>query len=456
LFAYEPAPQLNFSLRHKFAEAKGHEGFRRYFANTSWLLSERIARLVAALTIGIYVARYLGPENYGKLNYAISLVGLFAVFSTLGLDGIVTRNLVLGSANRQSILGTTCILKFAGSVVHCALVFVTISYISNQAQMKMLVMIVAAAMLFQCFKVIELFFHSQVMGKLSTLAGLIALTGSQIANLILILMKASLSWFAWTMVWEAIILGSLLLYYYAKQKEKISLWRFDARLAIDMLRDSWPLMLSGFAIMVYMRIDQVMIKEMLGVEYVGVYAAAVRLSSVFYFIPVSLSNALFPAILNAKKKDANLYKERLQRLYDMMVVVAVAIALPTVFLSNAVVEFLYGQAFAQAGDVLAIHIWSSAFIFVGVSAGKWTLAENLQKLALYRTAAGAFVNVIGNFMLIPYWGINGAAVATLLSQIVAAYLGYSFCKETRLNFYMQTKALFGISILDRIVRATRN
>jgi len=175
---------------------------------------------------------------------------------------------------------------------------------------------------------------------------------------------------------------------------------------------------------------------------VGNYAAAVRLSEAWYFVPQAITQSLFPAILSAKNQSEKLYYDRLQRLYDLVVCLAIAVALPTTFLSGWVVNLLYGQEYSQAGGVLAIHIWAGVFVFIGVAGGKWLLSENMQLFAFFRTGLGGITNIILNLILIPLSGIYGAAVATLLSQMIASYLGYAFVQKTFINFKMQTMSFF--------------
>jgi O-antigen/teichoic acid export membrane protein len=207
------------------------------------------------------------------------------------------------------------------------------------------------------------------------------------------------------------------------------------------LRDSWPLIFGSIAASIYMRIDQVMIKEMLDAEAVGQYAAAVRLSEAWYFIPVVISASLFPAIINAKKVSEKLYYERLQKLYDLMVWTALAIAIPMTFMSDWIVELLYGEKYYQAGSVLMIHIWAGVFVFLGVASGKWLLNENLQKIAFYRTFYGMLINISLNYLLIPKFGIIGAAISTTISYMFAGYLLDISNKKTKQMFFMKTKTI---------------
>jgi O-antigen/teichoic acid export membrane protein len=190
-----------------------------------------------------------------------------------------------------------------------------------------------------------------------------------------------------------------------------------------------------------------MIKEMLNNKAVGQYAVAVKLSEAWYFIPVVITNSLFPSIINAKKQSEELYYFRLQKLYDFMVWMAMAIALPMTFLAGWLVNVLFGPEYSQAANVLKINIWAGLFVSLGVASGKWLLTENLQMLSFWRTFCGALANVVLNLFMIPKYGIQGAAIATLLSQALAAYIFDLFNFKTRKTFFMKTKSFFLLNLI---------
>ena len=198
-------------------------------------------------------------------------------------------------------MGTAFILKCIGASILFVMVYLALQMTSSDKFTKVLVLIIAAGMLFQSFNVIDFYFKSQVLSRFATYAQFCSLLVSSTAKLLLVFIKASLVWFAWIIVLENAILAISLILMYRSQSLKIFQWRFEKDLATQLLRDSWPLILSGLAVMVYMRIDQIMIKEMLDNEALGNYAAAVRFSEVWYFIPTAICSSLFPAIINAKK-----------------------------------------------------------------------------------------------------------------------------------------------------------
>ena len=418
------------------------QGFKRYFVNTSWLMGHRVLSLVVALFVGVYVARYLGPERFGLLSYAGSFVGLFTALATLGLDGIVVRELVKTPERRDELLGTAFWLKVGGAIIVCVCIATAIPFSHNDTQTNIMIAIIAFAVIFQAFNVIDFNFQAAVKSRYVVYAQLISLVVSSITKLVFVRISAPLVWFACVFLLDAVVLSVGLIAVYLQTTDKMWYWKWRWHTAKELLKDSWPLILSGMAISIYMKIDQVMIKEMLDAGSVGNYAAAVRLSEAWYFIPMAITSSVFPAIINAKKQSKELYYQRLQKLYDLMVWLAVAIALPITFLAPWVIRVLYGDAFLQASGVLSIHIWAGVFVFLGVASGKWLLTENLQIFSTINTSIGAMVNIVLNYILIKKMGINGAAISTLISYFIAAYLCLSFFDKTRINFINLTKSLY--------------
>ncbi len=425
----------------KLADLKSNSGAIKYLKNTSWLLGEKLLRMTLGLFVGIWVARYLGPERFGLFSYAQSFVALFATIATLGLDGIVIRELVNDEKQRKKLLGTAFILKLIGAAVVLLLLAVSVFFQSHDHQTNLLIFIIASATVFQSFNVIDFYFQSVVLSKYVVYSNVFSLLLSSFIKVILILNEAPLIAFAYVILFDSLVLASGFIYFYVLKRLSIRSWRFDKVVAKSLLKDSWPLILSGLVISMYMKIDQIMIKNMLGSTEVGLYAAAVRLSEVWYFIPMVISSSLFPAILNAKKISKELYHSRIQQLYDLMAWMAIAIAIPMTFLSDWMIHLLYGAQFSAAGGVLMIHIWSAVFVFLGVASSKWFIAEGLQRYSFYRTLFGAILNVGLNIALIPQYGIYGAAIATLVSQVVASYLFNVINKKSRITFVLHSKAL---------------
>ena len=418
------------------------QGFRKYFANTSRMMGEKILRIITTLLVGIYVVRYLGPERLGILSFAMSFVALFQAPARLGLNGIIVREAVRHPEFRDELLGTTFFLRLAGAVMLIGIVYLGVQLTDSDSLTKLMVMIIACGFLFQSFEVVDFYFQAQVWGRLSSIAGMSALALSSLLKLVLIWSEASLIWFAIVVAVENLTRGIVLLVLYVKNKLPLHRWHFSWHRARKLLGDSWWLIFSALAIMIYMRIDQVMIKMMLDTTAVGHYAAAVRLSEAFYFVPIVMGKSIFPAILDARKLGTELYRERLSAFYGLIIWMGILAALPTTLLSGWLVNLLYGAEYHRAAPVLSIHIWAGVFVFMGVASSKYLLAENLQRFSFILRVSGAICNIILNFILIPIYGIKGAAIATVVSQCVASYLGYLLSTKTYLNFKYLTYSIF--------------
>ena len=430
----------------KIIALRKQSNFRKYFANTSWILGERISRMGVSLFVGIYVARYLGPERFGLLSYASSFVGIFVALATLGLDEVVVRELVKTPEQRERILGTSFLLKLVGTLLMWAAILVAIPFTENDSQTNILIIIIAFGVLFQAFNVIDLSFQADVKSKYVVHAQFVQLIISSIVKIILVFNEAPLIWFASVFFLDAIVLALGLVFTYLHNSNKIFSWKWSYETSKNLLHDSWPLIFAGIVVSVYMKIDQLMIKEMLGAKEVGLYAAAVKLSEAWYFIPMAIASSLYPAIINARIFQKEVYYQKIQNLFDLMVWIAVSIALPTTFLSTLIVEFLYGKEYLGSSSVLIIHIWTGVFVFLGVASSKYLLAENFIKKTFYRTFIGALLNIIMNYYLIGIIGIQGAAISTLVSHFFAAYFYDILDKDLRIMFIMKTKSLFFYSL----------
>ena len=438
------------AISRALAKLSLHRGFRRYFFNTSWLFAEQILRIIAGLLVGIYVARYLGPEQFGVYSYVIAFVALFGTIARLGLDGIVVRDLVNHPEEPHVYLGTAFWLKLIGALVALVLLAIAVQFTNNDNTTNLYIFIIASGLIFQSLDVVDFHFQSKVLSKYVSISKLIQLALSSVLKLYFIFIQADIFWFVIVGLVDQISLALSLIIAYWRKNVGSFFGRFELDTAKAMLKNAWPLILSGIAISLYMRIDQIMIKEMLGEKEVGLYSAAVRLSEAWYFVPVIVTTSLFPAILNAKKLNPKLYSERVRRLYAIMIYSAVGMALPVTFMAESIIFTLYGVHYQDAGLVLAIHIWAGIFVALGVVNGSWFLAENLQKLAMINTLAGVAVNVILNYFLIPIYGIAGVAFATLASYSLAAYFSLFLYTKTRCQFYRITLAIFPKSC--RVIR----
>lgn len=421
---------------------KSRSGLRAIVANTGWLFADRILRMGASLVVGVWVARYLGVKQYGLFNYALAFVALFSPIFTLGLDDVVVRHLVRQSSNKEEILGTTFWLKFLGGIASVLLAVGTMFFLGEHETLKIwLVAILGIAGVFRASDTIELWFQSQVQSKYTVIAKNTAFLLNTLIKIALILTKAPLLAFALVTLAEFAMSAIGLLIVYQVKGSSLWLWRWSMAAAKTLLKESLPLIFSGFAIMIFMRIDQVMLGQMIGDSEVGVYSAAVRISEIWYFIPGAIVSSVAPAIYAAKEKSESLYYQRIGQLLSLMTCISLAIALPMSFLSDKIIMVMFGSGYAEAGPILAVHIWTSLFVFMGLATSPWFIAEGLNNVSLGKTLFGAILNIILNLLLIPKYAGLGAAIATIISQAAAAFICNAFDSRTQKIFKIQVRSL---------------
>lgn len=435
-------PSMLTALRSKLLLLIKHQGFLRYATNTFWMVAEQMLRIVAGILVGIWVARYLGPVQFGLFSYVLAFTAIFGGIAKLGLDGILIRELVKQPDLQDTYLGTAFWLKVIGAFGVLLLIAIIVPFTSNDTTTNIYIFIIASGLLFQSFEVVEFYFQSKVLAKIISICKVSQLILSSIIKIYLVLTHAELIWFVSVTVFDAF---SLAVSYFVAYKIKGNvnfIKYFDSRAAKKLLKDSWPLVFSSLVITIYMRIDQIMIKEMLDDYDVGIYSAAVRLSEAVYFIPMFITASVFPAIINAKNTNNELYYQRLYRLYTFLVWLAIFIALLVSFLGERLITLLYGEAYLAAGQVLIIHVWAAVFVFLGVASSKYLLAENLTKILFQRSFFGAITNVLLNFLLIPRYGVVGAAAATLVAQFIVNYLYDAFDYRLHKQFLLKNKSIF--------------
>ncbi len=427
------------SIKNKL---KNEQGLQKIFGNTSWLLGESALRMSINLLVGVWLARYLGPSSFGTYNYALSLVSLFGPISALGLNGIVTRDIVRNPQEDKEILGSAFILRLIASFI--SLVVVVGSYWllhSEDDQIKVLIFILSIGNLFSAFQVIDFWFQSKVLSKYVVVSRTATLLVGTAAKIFLIATKAPLIAFIVVSATEIIILGINLTIAYRIRGGTIVEWRLNFSRAKTLLSQSWPLIISSFGAIINLKIDQIMLGELSTAATVGIYAVAVRLSEVWYFVPEAITSSIFPSLLKSKEQGAKIYKSRQQKLYDLLAWGAMVIAIPTTFIATPLLTSLYGEAYRESGLILSIHIWASIFIFMRSALSKWLIAEDLFIFSFVTHGLGAMVNIILNLFLIPNYGGIGAAIATVASYATSSYLALFVHKKTLASAYMMTLAL---------------
>lgn len=410
--------------------------------NASWLISDKVITMIIGIFVTGLVARYFGPENFGKYNYALSFVTLFTAISTLGLETLTVKSIVDKDYDEGTILCTSLLLRIIGGTVLTIIAVSLIKLIEpDNYLINLLVLIMSFTMVFKSLEVIEYWIQAYQIAKISSIIRIVAYIISAGMKIALIISKGNLIHFTLIYLSDAIIVGVALVIAYFKYRENISRWKIDKDYAIDILSKSWSLILSGLMVTLYTQIDKVMLGSMLSdtIE-VGVYSAAVTVASMWYFVPMAVITSFNPVIMNYKKLDEAKYLHSVQQLYTIIAWMGLVFGVLIIIFSKIIIGILYGPDYSKAASILSISIWSGTFALLGSARGVWLISEGLQKFTFVFTASGAIINILLNYVLIPHWEGYGAALATLISQIIVAVIAPLFIKKTRVSSFMLLKA----------------
>jgi O-antigen/teichoic acid export membrane protein len=417
---------------------------RLILGNSAWVVSERAIRLGVSFLITVWIARYFGPAVFGLLSFGLAWVSIFAVIGRLGLEGIVVRELIALPDNVTSILGSALVLRvfgglFAGSL---ALLVYGVSFGISTDDQFLIILLLSLAEVFLAGEIFEYWFRSKVQFVFVFRAKLVAFAMASVFKIILLCSGTTIVWIASITLVEAALVAGLLFWEWRRHPESQRRLQVRVRTIRKLLGDAWPNLLTGIAILIYLRVDQVMIGSLLSSEEVGNYSVAVKLSEIWYVLPVAICQSVFPSLVERREREPEEYKKGLLKLTVILFWSSIPVAAAMTVLGPLLVEAIFGPAYGPAGTVLPIHFWGGCFVVLGMVGYQWHLAENKLKTSLARTVIGASANIILNIILIPRYGITGAAVATLISFGISDYLSAALFKNSRPIWFLLNKGIF--------------
>ncbi len=415
---------------------------KNIFGNSMWQIGEKIITMIFSVFVTSIVARYLGTEDYGFVNYIISIVMLFTTFSTLGMEKITIKDIIEREESEERILGTSFYIRLIGGIVLIFISQITI-YILDEKNMlaQLLGLIMGLCMIFRAYEVIEYYLQSQMKLKTISIIRFCSTFFVAILRILVVIFDWGIVGFTATYLFDAIIVAVLLKIWYKKRK-KLK-FKFSLEYAKRILSKCWYVAISGLMVTLYMRIDQVMLGSMLDNKTEnGIYSAAVRIAEIWYFVPTAIISAFQPAIVMKKKYSEEQYEKSMQRLYDIVAIVGIAFGILITLFGDIAVQILYGEEYKGATSILKISVWAGLFATLGTARSVWLVNENLQKYSLIYTSIGCVTNIVLNYFLIPKIGARGAAIATLIAQFVTNVLALVPFKKTRKSSTMILKSIF--------------
>ena len=413
---------------------------KKIIFNSFWVILDKIIRMLGGLVVGIWVSRYLGPYNFGKINYAGSIIAVCIPFVNMGMNNIVLTEMIK-TRDQGEILFTSLVLKLiSGSLLFLGIYLFSFT-LHDDHLTRIILIILSLQCIFQSSDIFDLFNQSRTESKNTVIAKSSAYIVINVIKAVALIIGFDLVFFAWLTVAETLLGTTILLVFYFKvSKQRIANWIFNRKFALQLLSRSWPLIISDVFITFYMRLDQLMLKAQVGYTEVGRYSAVVRISEMHYFLAGAICVSVYPTIIKLRERSEADFILGFQRLFNILTTISVGIAIVVTIFANDITHALYGAKYPGIGPILSVHIWTGVFVFLGVGASNWFFVNNYQRYILIFTLIGLTVNVLLNLVLIPRYQSLGSAVATLISQMFAAVVANSFIKKTRPIFWLQIRS----------------
>ncbi len=424
------------------------------FKSTLWLLSEKFLRLLLGILVSSMLARYMGPDEFGALNYALAILAVSLVLSGVGLNRIIVREVVDSNSDAEEqneIVSTAFYLRLFVSFI---ILLIVIAYFVSVGDFDLFLVIVLFSLLFSPVSVVDLYSQGvSDLKEISLIRSFVSIVSSVI-KISLVLAECDYYTFYLAILIEYIIAAIMiiLLFSIRNKKRLFSFNGFSYLRAKKFLYESYPEIASGLSTIMFFKLDQIMLNYFLGDGAVGLYSAATRISEAWYFIPVSIVAATFPFIVKGKAVGVKCYRDRLILLMSVLFLISVTAAMAITLVSNDLIRFLFGEQYDVSADVLVIHCWSGVFMCMGIASGSALAVDKLWHWAFYRTLAGLIVNLVLNYILILEYGIEGAAWATFVSFLVAFFIFDLFVKSKRFMFFDKLRAfnIFNLLKIEKI------
>lgn len=411
--------------------------------NAGWIIAEQIFQMAVSLVVGVLTARYLGPSNYGALNYTASFVTFALSVATLGMEGVVIKKMIMSPDDEGVYLGSCMLFRFISSILSSIAIFVIVAVLNPDDGLKwILVFLQSFQLIFKSVQILDSWFQRHLKSRYVSIGKMVACLIVAGYKIFLLATQKDIVWFALSNSLTDIVVA-LMLYIFYRTEHGQSL-KVSKKKGMEVLSESYHFILSGLMSATYSQMDRIMIGSMMTDVDVGLYTTATAICGMWLFVPNAIISSFRPKILELKKQGNEVsYKRRLEQLYSSIIWLCIFASVVICVLGNFLIRILYGDDYIGAVSALRIAIWYETFAMIGTARGIWILCENKNKYVKYYLGIGAVVNLILNYVMIPVWGIDGAAIATLITQIVTSMIAPLLFKETRYHTLIVLRAFVG-------------
>lgn len=408
--------------------------------NAGWIIGGRVYQMALAFAVGLLTARYLGPSNYGLINYAATYTTFFASFCTLGINSVIIKNFVDHPDEEGETIGSAIVLRTVSSFLSVIMMFcITLIADKGEKNVHVVVLLCSIGVIFQVADTLNYWFQSRLQSKYVALSTVVSYTVVSAYKVWLLVTGKSVEWFAVSTSIDYFVVAVFLLVVYKKQSgPKFS---FSLKKAKELFSGSYHFILSGLMISVYGSTDKFMLKQMLDEVEVGYYSTAVTICNTWVFVLAAIVDSLYPVILESFDKDKKLFERKNKQLYAIVFYSAMTVSVLFTILAKPIVSLLYGAEYLPAAAPLRIITWYTAFSYLGVARNAWIVCYNKQNYLKYLYVASAILNVVLNALVIPFLGASGAAIASLVTQISTILIFPVLIKALRPNVKLMIDAV---------------
>ena len=414
---------------------------RKILTNVGWATIGRMVRVLTETLVSIFVARYLGPSQYGLMNFVVSFVAIYTIIANFGLDNIEIREIAKPESNPKSIMGTSFRLRLIFAIIAETIIVISILGKGYDSETRCLILIYALTIVFTSFNVIRNYFTAIVNNRYIVITEIIRCVLGAGIKVLLLLLNAPLIYFIIALVVDFILVAGGYITAYHNKVGKIKEWFFDRDIAKQLIKEAFPLLLSGAAVVIYQRIDQVIIKRLLSNEAVGYFSVAVKFTEFILFVPLVMAQTMTPILVKYYQTNKEVFLDKRQEFIDIIVWGSVVLSIIVSLLSYHLIRYTFGTQYLAAVPVLGILAFKAVGMALSNSSGQLIIIEGKQKWAVIRNLIGCLICVIGNYCLIPHFGIIGSAWATLITVAFSGFLGNYFIKPYREIFKVQVKSI---------------
>ena len=416
--------------------------------NAGWIIGGRLVNKLLAFLVGILTARYLGPSNYGLVNYAAAYISFFASICTLGINSIIVKNFVDHPDEEGKTIGTTLLLRAVSSLLSALMIVGIVGIVDRDEPLTVVVVaLCSVGLIFQIFDTLNYWFQARLQSKYSALASLASYAAVSVYKIVLLVLGKSVEWFALASALDYTVLAVVLAAAYFKNGGQ----RFTASWAKakELLSSSTSFIISGLMISIYACTDKLMLKQMLGEASVGYYSLASAISVSWAFVLSAIIDSLYPEIVQSFNTNRIYYERKNRQLYAIVFYTSLFMSAAICLLARPFIEILYGASYLPAVQPLRIVVWYTAFSYLGVARNAWMVCENRQKYLKYLYMGAAAINVVLNLLFIPPWGASGAAAASLITQIATIVLLPAVIRPLRANTKLMLDAVLLRGVLPK-------